>query len=186
MPRLSESLLFYLTTPKRLPGLSFNPVNERGLMTHLVLTINGREEAVDVDPETPLIYVLRNDLKLKGTKFGCGLEQCGACMVIVDGRTEYSCSTPVGAFAGKAITTIEGVGTVDQLNPIQNAFVRERAAQCGYCIPGIIVSTKALLDVTPDPSELQIREALSDHLCRCGTHSSIVKAVIRAAKEMRS
>jgi nicotinate dehydrogenase subunit A len=155
-------------------------------MAHLTLTINDREQVVDVDPETPLIYILRNDLKLKGTKFGCGLEQCGSCMVIVDGKAEYSCSTPVAAFAGKAITTIEGIGTIDQLHPIQKAFITERAAQCGYCIPGIIVSTKALLDVNPDPTDLQIREALSDHLCRCGTHNSIVKAVLRAAKEVRS
>ena len=155
-------------------------------MTQIALTINGREQVVDVDPQTPLIYVLRNDFKLKGTKFGCGLEQCGACMVLVDGNAEFSCSTPVAAFADKAITTIEGIGSVDQLHPIQKAFVTERAAQCGYCIPGIIVSTKALLDVNPDPTDLQIREALSDHLCRCGTHASIVKAVIRAAKEVRS
>jgi len=155
-------------------------------MTHLALTINGRKRVVDVDPQTPLIYVLRNDLKLKGAKFGCGLEQCGACMVIVDGKAEFSCSTPVAAFADKAITTIEGIGTVDRLHPIQKAFVRERAAQCGYCIPGIIISTKALLDANPNPTDLQIRETLSDHLCRCGTHASIVKAVLRAAKELRS
>ncbi len=154
-------------------------------MTHLALTINGREQIVDVDPQAPLIYVLRNDLKLKGTKFGCGLEQCGACMVIVDGKAEFSCSTPVAAFAGKAITTIEGIGTVDRLHPIQKAFITERAAQCGYCIPAIIVSTKALLDANPNPTDLQIREALSNHLCRCGTHASIVKAVLRAAREVR-
>jgi nicotinate dehydrogenase subunit A len=155
-------------------------------MTRLTLTINGSERVVDVDPETPLIYVLRNDLKLKGAKFGCGLEQCGACMVIVDGKAEFSCSTPVAGFSGKAITTIEGIGTFDQLHPIQKAFVSEQAAQCGYCIAGIIVSTKVLLDTNSDPTDLQIREALSDHLCRCGTHASIVKAVVRAAKEMRS
>jgi nicotinate dehydrogenase subunit A len=155
-------------------------------MTRLTLTINGSERVVDVDPETPLIYVLRNDLKLKGAKFGCGQEQCGACMVIVDGKAEFSCSTPVAGFTGKAITTIEGIGTFDQLHPIQKAFVSEQAAQCGYCIAGIIVSTKVLLDTNSDPTDLQIREALSDHLCRCGTHASIVKAVVRAAKEMRS
>ncbi len=154
-------------------------------MTQYALTINGREQVVDVDPQTPLIYVLRNDLKLKGAKFGCGLEQCGACMVMVDGKAAYSCSTPVAAFAGKAITTIEGIGTVDQLHPIQKAFITERAAQCGYCIPGIIVSTKALLDNNPDPTDQQIKEALSGHLCRCGTHASIIKAVLRAAKDMR-
>ena len=155
-------------------------------MTKITLTVNGRQQVVDVDPQTPLIYVLRNDLKLKGTKSGCGLEQCGACMVIVEGKAEFSCSTPVATFAGKAITTIEGIGTLDQLHPIQKAFLSEQAAQCGYCIPGIIVSTKALLDQNPDPTDRQIRQALADHLCRCGTHASIVKAVVRAAKEVRS
>ena len=155
-------------------------------MTHITLIINGREQVVDVEPETPLIYVLRNDLKLKGAKFGCGLEQCGACMVIVDGKAKFSCSTPVAAFVGKAITTIEGIGTVDQLHPVQKAFVTEQAAQCGFCIPGIIVSAKALLDAIANPTDQQIREALSDHLCRCGTHASIIKAVHLAAKEIRS
>ena len=154
-------------------------------MSELHLTINGNAHVVDVDPKTPLIYILRNDLGLKAAKLGCALEQCGACMVIVDGKTEFSCSTPVGAFADKSITTLEGIGSAKALHPIQQAFVEERAAQCGYCIPGMIVATKALLDENPDPSELQIREALAQNLCRCGTHASIIKAVLRAAREMR-
>ncbi|NQW02083.1 MAG: (2Fe-2S)-binding protein [Rhodospirillales bacterium] len=154
-------------------------------MTEISLTVNGKVHRLDVDAKTPLVYILRNDLGCKGVKLGCGLEQCGACLVLVDGKTEFSCSTPVAAFAGKAITTIEGIGTVDDLHPIQQAFVAERAAQCGYCIPGIIVATKALLAANPDPSDSQIREGLAQNLCRCGTHASILKAVKRAAREMR-
>lgn len=154
-------------------------------MANITLQINGEARDVPADPDTPLIYVLRNDLGLKGVKLGCGLEQCGACLVLVDGKTEFSCSTPAFAFRGKAITTIEGVGTPDQLHPIQQAFVDERAAQCGYCIPGIIVATKALLDTNPDPSDAEIREGLSQNLCRCGTHAAILKAVKRAAREMQ-
>ncbi len=155
-------------------------------MPNVALKVNGREYRLDVDPKTPLIYVLRNDLGLKGTKFGCGLEQCGSCMVIVDGKAVYSCSTPVANFENREILTIEGIGTPAKLHPIQRAFVTERAAQCGYCIPGMIVAAKALLDANPDPGEETIREALSGNLCRCGTHEQILKAVMRAAKEMRS
>jgi len=155
-------------------------------MSKVCLTVNGQQHDLDVDEKTPLIYVLRNDLGLKGPKLGCGLEQCGACMVLVDGKAEFSCSTPVAAFDGRAITTIEGIGTVDNLYVLQQAFVTERAAQCGYCIPGVIVSAKALLDANPDPSEDDVRAALSDHLCRCGTHARIIKAVMRAAKDMRA
>lgn len=149
------------------------------------LHVNGCEHRLEVDPKTPLIYVLRNDLGLKGAKFGCGLEQCGACLVLVDGKSEYTCNTPVAAFEGRKITTIEGIGTPGDLHPIQRAFVQERAAQCGYCIPGIIVATKALLDENPDPAKGEIQEALSGNLCRCGTHAAIIKAVLRAAREMR-
>ena len=155
-------------------------------MSKVSLTVNGHDHHLDVDEKTPLIYVLRNDLGLKGAKLGCGLEQCGACMVLVDGKTEFSCSTPVAAFENRAITTIEGIGTTENLHALQQAFVTERAAQCGYCIPGIMVAAKALLDTNPDPSEEEIREALLDNLCRCGTHAQIIKAVKRAAKEMRS
>jgi nicotinate dehydrogenase subunit A len=155
-------------------------------LTAINITVNGESRQLDVDPQTPLIYVLRNDLQLKGAKLGCGLEQCGACRVLVDGKAEYACATPVGAFANRAITTIEGIGTAAALHPIQQAFIAERAAQCGYCIPGMIVATKALLDANPDPDETQIRAALAGHLCRCGTHARILKAVRRAARELRA
>ena len=154
-------------------------------MSKVNLNVNGCDHHLDVDEKTPLIYVLRNDLGLKGSKFGCGQEQCGACMVIVDGKAEYSCSTPVATFENRAITTIEGIGTADNLHVLQQAFVTECAAQCGYCIPGIIVVAKALLDSDPDPGEEAIRAALSDNLCRCGTHAQIIKAILRAAREMR-
>ena len=152
-------------------------------MSEVNLKVNGRAHRLNVDPKTPLIYVLRNDLGLKGTKSGCGLEQCGACKVLVDGQAVYSCSTPVGSFENREITTIEGIGTPSDLHPIQRAFVAERAAQCGYCIPGMIVAAKALLDADPDPSEAAVREALSGNLCRCGTYAQILKAVLRAARE---
>ena len=154
-------------------------------MSKVSLNVNGHEHHLDVDEKTPLIYVLRNDLGLKGPKLGCGLEQCGACMVLVDGKSEFSCSTPVAAFENRAITTIEGIGTAENLHVLQQAFVTECAAQCGYCIPGIIVVAKALLDSDPDPGEEAIRAALSDNLCRCGTHAQIIKAILRAAREMR-
>ena len=153
-------------------------------MPKVSLNVNGKVHHLDVDEKTPLIYVLRNDLGLKGTKLGCGLEQCGACKVIVDGKAEFSCNTPVEAFEKSSITTIEGIGTPDKLHVIQQAFVTECAAQCGYCIPGIIVAIKALLDVNPNPDDDMICEALSDNLCRCGTHGQILKAVKRAAKEI--
>jgi nicotinate dehydrogenase subunit A len=155
-------------------------------MASLTLDINGRERQLDVDPKTALIYVLRNDLGLKGVKLGCGLEQCGACLVLVDGRKEYACNTPAGAFEGRKIVTVEGIGTPDNLDPVQQAFIRERAAQCGYCTTGMIVATKALLASNPDPDTSQIREALADNLCRCGSHAAIIKAVLRAAEALRA
>ena len=147
----------------------------------LVLRVNGADHTLRVDPQTPLLYVLRNDLGLTAAKFGCGLEQCHACAVIVDGEVSTSCSTAVEAFAGKEITTLEGIGTPERLHPLQEAFLEEEAAQCGYCIPGVIVGAKALLDRRPDPSEDEIRAALEPHLCRCGSHPRIVRAVRRAA-----
>jgi nicotinate dehydrogenase subunit A len=126
--------------------------------------------------------VLRNDLGLTAAKFGCGLEQCYACAVLVDGRAVPSCATPVGAFVGRPITTLEGIGTPERLHPLQQAFLEEQAAQCGYCVPGLIVGAKALLDRVPRPSEDEIRAALAPHLCRCGAHARIVKAVRRAAE----
>jgi nicotinate dehydrogenase subunit A len=151
----------------------------------MVLDVNGSLRQVEVEPGTPLLWVLRNDLGLTAAKFGCGLEQCGACRVIVDGEALYSCREPVESFVGRRITTLEGIGTVEKLHPLQCAFIEEQAAQCGYCIPGIIVAAKALLDRHPDPGEAEIRAALADHLCRCGSQARIIKAVKRAARDMR-
>ena len=154
-------------------------------MGNIRINVNGCEHQLEVDESTPLIYILRNDLGLKGTKLGCGLEQCGACKVIVDGKAVFSCNSPVSSFANCSITTIEGIGTTDKLHPIQKSFVIEKAAQCGYCIPGIIMAAKALLDSNPYPDKEMLCEAFADNLCRCGTHPQILKAVMRAASEMR-
>ena len=151
----------------------------------LSLIVNGQKHRVDVDPDTPLLYVLRNDLGLNGPKFGCGRAQCGACTVIMDGTAILSCVMPAGQAAGREILTLEGLGSVDNPHPIQRAFIAEQAAQCGYCINGMIMTGKALLDRTPDPTEQQIRQALAPVLCRCGTHGSIVRAVRRAARELK-
>jgi nicotinate dehydrogenase subunit A len=140
--------------------------------------------AVAADPETPLLYVLRNDLKLKGARFGCGLGMCGACTVLVDGKPVQSCDFPLSAAAGKSVTTVEGLSSEGRLHPLQQAFVDEQAAQCGYCITGIIMAAKALLDANPRPSEAQIRTALKGNLCRCGTHQRILRAIHRAAQAM--
>ena len=150
----------------------------------VILNVNGIEHSVAAEPDTPLLYILRNDLQLKGTRFGCGLGQCGACNVLIDGRSVQSCDTPLWAVAGKRITTIEGLGTSERLHPLQQAFVDEQAAQCGYCANGIIMSAKALLDKNPYPSEDEIRAALDRNLCRCGTHTRIVRAIQRAARSM--
>ena len=146
------------------------------------LRVNGRTHSVDVDPGTPLLYVLRNDLELDAVKFGCGLAQCGACTVLVQGQAMRSCVTPVSAVKGKDVVTLEGLGTPEHMHPIQEAFRQEQAAQCGYCISGMIMNAKAFLDRVPQPSEAQIRSALSGILCRCGTHLEISRAVQRAAK----
>jgi nicotinate dehydrogenase subunit A len=148
----------------------------------LVIHVNGMAHTVAAEPETPLLYVLRNDLKLKGSRFGCGQGLCGACMVIVDGKAVQSCDVPVSAVAGKSITTIEGIGTPDRPHPLQRAFIAEQAAQCGYCVSGIIMTAKALLDVNPKPHEDEIRAALAGNLCRCGTHTRMLRA-IRSAVE---
>ena len=148
------------------------------------LIVNGVEHSVTAEADTPLLYILRNDLQLKGTRFGCGLGQCGACNVLIDGRNVQSCDTPLWAAAGKRITTIEGLGTPEHLHPLQQAFIDEQAAQCGYCATGIIMSAKALLDKNPRPSEDEIRAALDRNLCRCGTHTRIVRAIQRAASSM--
>lgn len=146
------------------------------------LRVNGRAVVVDVAPATPLLYVLRNDLELDGPKFGCGLAQCGACTVIADGRPIRSCVTPVSTAGGKEILTLEGLGTVEHPHPVQQAFIDEQAAQCGYCINGVIMTAKAFLDDNPRPSDDQIRQALAGILCRCGTHLEIIRAVKRAAQ----
>ena len=148
------------------------------------LDINDEPVTVDVDPDVPLLQVLRNDLGLTGTKFGCGLEQCRSCTVLANGAEVTSCATPVDRFVGVKVRTIEGLATGDVLHPVQQAFLDEQAAQCGYCIPGMIVGTVALLERTPDPTDSEIREALEPHLCRCGTHGRILKAVRRAARMM--
>ena len=146
----------------------------------LVLNVNGVTREIAADPETPLLYVLRNDFKLKGARYGCGAGFCGACMVIVDGKPVQSCDVPVSAMAGKSITTIEGIGSAERPHPLQSAFIHEQAAQCGYCITGIIMTAKALLDAKPAATDAEIRDALSGNLCRCGTHTRILRA-IRAA-----
>ncbi len=150
----------------------------------LSITVNGAAHPVIADAETPLLYVLRNDLKLKGARFGCGLGQCGACTVIVDGKAVPSCDVPVSAVVGKAVTTIEGIGGNGALHPLQQAFIDEQAAQCGYCVSGIIMAAKALLDADPRASDAAIRKALVRNLCRCGTHQRILKAIRRAAERM--
>jgi nicotinate dehydrogenase subunit A len=152
----------------------------------IAITVNGRTHEVAAAPETPLLYVLRNDLELNGPKFGCGLAQCGACMVIVDGAAVYSCVTAVGEVTGRAVVTIEGIGTSADPHPLQRAFIAQQAAQCGYCIAGMVMSAKALLDQNPHASRSDIREALAGNLCRCGTHTRILRAVEAAAKEMAS
>lgn len=152
-------------------------------MINLVLRVNGSDHEVQVEEGVPLLYVLRNDLGLKGAKYGCGLEQCGACNVLVDGEAQFSCSTPAETFVGKEITTIEGIGTVNQPHPIQQAFAKEGVGQCGYCIPGTVVSVKALLDQKSNPDPSEINEALSKNLCRCGCHHDVLKAVERLISE---
>lgn len=149
-------------------------------MAAMRLHINGVVRSVDVAPETPLLYVLRNDLGLTAAKLGCGLEQCHACAVIVDGESVPSCVEPVGSFTGKEITTLEGIGAPGRLSPLQQAFVDEQAGQCGYCIPGILVAATALLARTPRPTVEEIRSALSPHLCRCGSHPRILRAMRKA------
>ncbi|OGA50470.1 MAG: (2Fe-2S)-binding protein [Betaproteobacteria bacterium RIFCSPLOWO2_12_FULL_62_58] len=148
------------------------------------ITVNGAAHQVVADAETPLLYVLRNDLKLKGARFGCGLGQCGTCTVIVDGKAVQSCDVPVSAVVGKAVTTIEGIRADGGLHPLQQVFIDEQAAQCGYCVTGIIMAAKALLDANPRASDAEIREALARNLCRCGTHQRILRAIHRAADRM--
>jgi nicotinate dehydrogenase subunit A len=149
------------------------------------LVVNGSAVTVAADADTLLLDILRNHLGLFGTKFGCGQEQCGCCMVLVDGRPEKSCGKALSTVAGKAIVTIEGLGTADRPHPLQQAFLDEQAGQCGYCLSGILISAKALLDHNPSPSRAEIAEALDDNICRCGSHVRILRAVERAAARLR-
>jgi len=149
------------------------------------LTVNGSAVSVTADGDTPLLDILRNHLGLVGTKFGCGQEQCGCCMVLVDGRPEKSCGTALATVAGKAITTIEDLGTPERRHPLQQAFLDEQAGQCGYCLSGILISAQALLDRNSAPSRAEIAEALDDNICRCGSHVRILRAVERAARLLR-
>jgi nicotinate dehydrogenase subunit A len=154
-------------------------------MEPVSLIVNGNTATVTADGDTPLLDILRNRFGLFGTKFGCGQEQCGCCMVLIDGRPEKSCGKALLTVAGKAITTIEGLGTQDRPHPLQQAFLDEQAGQCGYCLSGILVSAKALLDRNPAPSRAEIAEALDDNICRCGSHVRILRAVERAARLLR-
>jgi nicotinate dehydrogenase subunit A len=146
------------------------------------LKVNGVPHSVTAEPDTPLLYVLRNDFELNGAKYGCGLSQCGACTVLIDGQAVRSCVTPIGALEKSEITTIEGLGSIDKPHVLQQAFIEEQAAQCGYCTNGMIMSAKELLDRNPRPSEPDVRTALASNLCRCGTHNRIIRAVLRAAQ----
>ena len=146
------------------------------------LKVNGQTHTVSAEPNTPLLYILRNDLKLKGTRFGCGEGQCGACTVLIDGKAVQSCDTPLWSAPGHDITTIEGLGTAEAPGRLQQAFIDEQAVQCGYCINGIIMSAQALLIANPQPNDEQIIEALDRNLCRCGTHVRVLRAIKRAAR----
>jgi nicotinate dehydrogenase subunit A len=146
------------------------------------LKVNGTVHSVEADPDTPLLYVLRNDLGLVAAKFGCGLGQCGSCTVLVDGAPMHSCITPISVLGQSEIITLEGLGTAARPHPLQAAFISEQAVQCGYCIPGMIMLAKALLDRKAQPSEAEVRLELAGNLCRCGTHNRIVRAVLRAAQ----
>jgi nicotinate dehydrogenase subunit A len=153
-------------------------------MSVISLTVNGRSHSLDLDPSTPLLYVLSDDLALRGPKFGCGLAQCGACTVIVEGRAIRSCVTPVETVNGADITTLEGLGTPENPHPIQSAFIEEQAAQCGFCLSGVILTAKALLDENPKATDDQIREALSTVLCRCFVQGRMLRAIRRYAREL--
>ena len=150
----------------------------------MTLKVNGQDQTIDAEPDTPLLYVLRDDLQLNAAKFGCGLGQCGSCTVIVDGRAVLSCVTPLVLLEGKQVTTLEGLGSISEPAPIQRAFTEEQAAQCGYCIAGMMMRAQALLQRNPKASDEQIRAELAPHLCRCGTHMRILRAVRRAATLM--
>jgi len=144
-------------------------------------TLNGKAVSLDADPETPLLEALRNDFELNGPKFGCGLAQCGACAVLINGQSSRSCVTPISAVEGQVVTTLEGLGSEEQPHPLQLAFIAEQALQCGYCTNGMIITAADLLLKNPNPDSGQVKQALNGHLCRCGAHPRIIKAVVRAA-----
>ena len=148
--------------------------------------VNGAQRTLEADGKTPLLDVLRNTLGLKGTRFGCGNEECGACFVLVDGHAVASCTTPLWSVGGKAVTTVEGLGRPESPHPLQQAFINEQAAQCGYCTSGMMISAAALLNRTPKPSEADVRIALDRNLCRCGSYNRMVRAVLRAAESTES
>ena len=150
-------------------------------MARISLRVNNQSRVMDTDPTTPLLYVLRDDLELHGPRFGCGLGQCGACTVIMDGNAVRSCSIPVSGAQNRSITTLEGLGTVEHPHALQAAFIEEQAAQCGYCMNGMIMVSKVLLDKNPHPTDDQIKQALNGNLCRCGSHLRVIRAVKRAA-----
>jgi nicotinate dehydrogenase subunit A len=152
-------------------------------MSSITLTVNGQSRMVDTDPATPLLYVLRDDLKLNGPRFGCGLAQCGACTVLMNGAAVRSCVLPVSSAQGKAVTTLEGLGTVEHPHVLQRAFVEEQAAQCGFCMNGIVMNAKVLLDKNPHPTVAEIKEGLVGVLCRCGSHVRVIRAIQRASRE---
>src|SRR5271168_3927374 len=163
------------------------PSSGASLMVETIaLTVNGRAVSVAVAHEdTPLLDVLRNELRLMGTRFGCGLEQCGCCIVLIEGKPEKSCGRAISTVAGRSVTTVEGLGTAAKPHPLQQAFLEDQAGQCGYCLSGILISAKALLDRNPSPSRAEIAKALDDNLCRCGAHNRILRAVAKAAARMR-
>jgi len=152
----------------------------------VTLEVNGQVRQIDADPQTPLLYVLRDNLGLNGAKFGCGLGQCGACTVLVDGKAVFSCVTPLSVLQGRRVTTIEGLGTTSNPGPVQRAFMEEQAAQCGFCIPGMMMRAQALLQGGGSPTSAEIRTHMATNLCRCGTHMRILKAVDRAAHLMQA
>jgi nicotinate dehydrogenase subunit A len=153
-------------------------------MAKISLRVNGKSHVIDAEPDMPLLYALRNDLQLNGPKYGCGMAQCGSCTVIMEGNAIRSCVTQVGSVQNRAVTTLEGLGSTKKMHKIQQAFVDEQAVQCGYCINGMIMSAKALLDKNPKPTDAQIKEALAGNLCRCGTHIRILRAVKRASGQL--
>ena len=152
----------------------------------LSLNVNGRDHSIDADPATPLLYVLRDDLHLNAAKFGCGVGQCGACTVMVDGKPVFSCLLPIAALSSRKVVTVEGLGSIDKPSAIQRAFIEEQAAQCGYCIAGMMMRAQSLLQKNTAPSDDEIRSYMQPNLCRCGTHMRILRAVRRAADAMRS